>query len=63
MQYDLFTPIHDPVEELRLEMTAIKESGNKVRKGTYARLNKLEKLLIEIHERQQIIERNICQRV
>lgn len=42
------------------EVNQIKESGNKVRKGMYARLNEVEKECKDIKSRLEIMESHIC---
>jgi hypothetical protein len=39
----------------------VKESNDKVRKSIFARHADLARKYIELHERMQILERNICQ--
>ena len=46
--------------EIRFLAEHTKASLNRVRKGTYARLNRQQRELDELSERLTIIERNIC---
>ena len=62
IQYDLFKERPSEVEELRIELAAVRESNNKVRKAMFARHGELAKLYINAIERLEIIERNICQK-
>lgn len=53
-------------EESRLEaieerVKSVKESSDKVRRGIYARHGELYKKYVDVEERLQILERNICQ--
>jgi phage shock protein A len=48
------------VDKLKKEMDAAIESTHKVRKGIYAKHAELAKKYLDLHERMQIIERNIC---
>lgn len=61
IQLDLFkSALECEVDTLRLEHKATKNTLDKVRKGTYAEINALRKKVVELEERQAIIERNIC---
>ena len=42
------------------ELDALKITLDKVRKGTYARINSLNKECLDLKERLEIIEKNIC---
>jgi hypothetical protein len=57
-----FTPQESEMNELRKSQTALKMSLDKIRKGTYAEINSLKKVCVELSARQEIIERNICQK-
>ena len=45
---------------LKDDVKLVKESNDKVRKSMFARHGELAKKYTEIHERLQILERNIC---
>jgi uncharacterized protein Yka (UPF0111/DUF47 family) len=60
VQFDLFEPIPEPIELLRLDLEAVALSADKVRKGTYAEINRLKKRVLELESRLDIIEKNIC---
>jgi hypothetical protein len=60
IQFDLFEPIPDETELLRLDLEAVALSADKVRKGTYAEINRVKKRILELESRMEIIERNIC---
>lgn len=60
IQYDLFEARPTEIEELRIELAAVKESNGKVRRGIYAKHGELAKLYIELHNRLDILERHIC---
>lgn len=62
IQYDLFEEKPTEVDELRIELAAVRLSSDKVRKGLFARNNELAKLYCDLHNRLEIIERNICQK-
>ncbi len=60
IQFDLFDERPTEVEMLKMELKKVRESSDKVRKGLFARHNELAKLYLELHDRMNIIERNIC---
>lgn len=61
IQLDLFkTEEECEIEALRHAIERIRMSSEKVRKGTYCEINGLKKRVLELEERQNIIERNIC---
>lgn len=63
VQYDLFRSRQEcELEALRNEIAKVRVSSDKVRRGTYARLNEQKKLVDEMMSRMEIIERNICQK-
>lgn len=45
-------------EEIELE--TLRKTLDKVRKGTYARLNELAKENVDLKDRLEILEKNIC---
>jgi len=55
IQYDFFK---DPLE---CQIEATSSSLEKVRKGTYAKINELKKECNELKTRLEILERYICQ--
>jgi len=61
IQLDLFkTQEQCEIDTLRIELAKVKGSLDKVRKGTYARLNENGKGLLDHEERLAIVERFIC---
>ena len=62
IQYDLFEEKPTEVDELRIELAAVRLSSDKVRKAMFARHGELVKLYLEANQRLEIIERNICQK-
>ena len=60
IQYDLFSPKPTEVEELRIELAAVKKSADKVRRGTYASINELRKENVELRNMVDLLVRNIC---
>lgn len=61
IQLDLFmSPEECEMQHLRHTIEEVRKSSEKVRKGTYARLNELNREYIDLKVRLEIIERNIC---
>jgi hypothetical protein len=60
-QLKFFEEEKTELEYIREDMKCVKESSEKVRRGVFARHNKLARQYVELSERLQIIERNICQ--
>jgi dynactin complex subunit len=64
IQFDLFEPIPDEMEMLRLdcmaEIKASNESLNKVRKKLFAENGALKKRIDDLENRLAILEKNIC---
>lgn len=48
------------IEALRKEIKSIGDSSTRVRKGTYARIGELNKIILDLQDRLTIIECNIC---
>ncbi len=59
MQLDFFTEKTD-IDFLKEEVSIVRQSSDKVRKSLFARHNELCKMYMELHERMEIIEKNIC---
>lgn len=63
IQLDLFKSEEESEREALLrEIAAVKESSNKVRKGTYARINELGKICYDLQTRLEYIEKYICKK-
>jgi uncharacterized protein Yka (UPF0111/DUF47 family) len=54
IQFDLFKSREEA------EVDCLRRTLDRVRKGTYAEINTLRKRIVELEEKQAIIERNIC---
>lgn len=64
LQLDFFkTEQECEIDALRSSVESVKVSTDKVRRGTYARLNELGRECIDLKSRLEIIERNICKGV
>ncbi len=59
-QMDFFTPEKSEIDCLKDHVKIVKESTDKVRKSLFARHGELARKYIELHDRLQIIEKNIC---
>jgi hypothetical protein len=60
-QLDFFyTDEKNEIEFLKSQMKNVKESSDKVRKSMFARHGELMRKYLDLHDRLQIIERNIC---
>ncbi len=61
IQLDMFKTAEEcELDALRKCIEETKHSADKVRRGTYARLNELGKECIDLKARLELIERNIC---
>ena len=61
IQLDLFkTDQECDMDSLRRTVQEVKLSSDKVRKGTYARINEMSKECADLKGRLEIIERHIC---
>jgi hypothetical protein len=62
IQYDFFKPKPTETELLKLDIEAVGESANKVRKGTYAAIGDLKKRMLDLETRMQILEAHLCRK-
>jgi len=63
IQYDLFENQSDSeLKAFQDALAEVKLSSDKVRKGLFARHNELAKMYVELHNRMEIIERNLCKK-
>lgn len=60
IQLDFFQRDAEDVELLKIKIDEARASSDKVRKGLFARHNELAKMYIELSERVEVMERNIC---
>lgn len=61
VQLDLFKSAEEcEFDALRFALDKTTKCLDKVRKGTYAEINVLKKRVLELEDRLDIIERNIC---
>lgn len=59
-QIDFLAEEKSELDCLKDDVQIVKESSDKVRKSIFARHGELARKYTELHERMQIIERNIC---
>ena len=57
---EFFLEEKSELDYVKEDIEAVRESSDKVRKSLFARHGELAKKYIELHERMQIIEKNIC---
>jgi hypothetical protein len=63
IQLDFFKSDEEcEIEQLKKTIDAVKTSADKVRKGTYARINELNKNYLNIEERLAFLEKYICEK-
>lgn len=63
VQLDFFEGTKSEMDYIRDDVRHVKESSEKVRKSLFARHGELSRKYAELHDRLQIIERNICYEV
>lgn len=61
IQLDFFVEQKSELDYIRDDLEHVRQSNDKVRKSIFARHSELGHKYMELHERMQIIERNICQ--
>ncbi len=59
-QLEFFELEQSEIDCIKSEVKGVKESNDKVRKSMFARHGELTRKYMELHERLQILERNIC---
>lgn len=60
-QLDFFKTLEESrMDSLEKSFAIVKESCDKVRKGQFARIGELKKLIMDIESRLNVIEKNIC---
>ena len=59
-QLDFFNRDAEDVEILRQKIDETRNSSDKVRKGLFARHNELAKMYVDLSQRLEIMEKNIC---
>ncbi len=60
LQLEFLIEEKSEIDCLKRDVKVVRESNDKVRKSLFARHAELAKKYIELHERLEIIERNIC---
>ena len=59
-QLEFFYQERTELDDIKEEVKDVKQSNDKVRKSMFARHGELARKYMELNERMQIIERNIC---
>lgn len=59
-QLEFFATEVSEIDLLKTDVKSVRESNDKVRKSMFARHGELARKYMELHERLQILERNIC---
>ena len=59
-QLDFLAEEFSELDAFEAELRKVKESNDKVRKSLFAKHADLARKYVELHERLQILERNIC---
>lgn len=59
-QLEFFQDEQSEIDCIKSEVKDVKESSDKVRKSMFARHGELTRKYMELHDRLQIIERNLC---
>lgn len=60
IQFDLFEPIPTEVEMCKLDIVAVRQSTDKVRRKLFAENSELKRKCYELEYRLEILERSIC---
>ncbi len=60
LQLDFFE--EDDISLLKTEMREVKDSCTRVRKSQFAKIGELNKIIIDLKSRLDILESNICRR-
>ena len=60
IQLDLFEDFPTETQLLRADLEATDLSLNKVRRALFARVGAIERKMIDLEQRLEIMERNIC---
>jgi predicted DNA-binding protein len=59
-QLDMFMPAPTEVDFIKSDLKEAVELIHRVRKGQYAKIGDIKKMQLEILERLDILERNLC---
>ncbi len=60
LQLEFFCEEKSEIDYLKHDVNEVRASNDKVRKSLFARHAELTRKYLELHERMQVIERNIC---
>jgi predicted DNA-binding protein len=59
-QFDMFLPQPSEIDFIKSDLKEAVELIHRVRKGQYAKIGDIKKMQLEILERLDILERNLC---
>lgn len=59
LQYDLFEELN-PFDEMLGQIEEVESTLSKVRKGTYASINEVKKMVLEMRDDVELIKRHLC---
>ena len=59
-QFDMFLPIPDELDFVKSDIKEAVDLIHRVRKGQYAKIGEMMKMFLDIQERLEVLERNIC---
>ncbi len=59
-QLDFFIEKKSELDYIRDDVKTVRESNDKIRKSLFARHGELARKYMDLHDRLQIIEKNIC---
>lgn len=62
-QFDFFLPIPDEIDFVKADVKDIRDALDRQRKSQFAKIGEIKKMQLEILERMEILERNICRGV
>lgn len=59
-QFDLFLPIPDELDFVKSDIKDIRDALDRQRKSQFAKIGEIKKMQLELLERLDILERNLC---
>jgi hypothetical protein len=59
-QFDLFLPLPDEIDYVKGDVKEIKEALDRQRKSQFAKIGEIKKMQLDLLDRLEILERNIC---
>ena len=59
-QFDLFLPMPDEIDFVKSDVKDIRDALDRQRKSQFAKIGEIKKMQLELLERMDLLERNIC---